>query len=54
MENHLLQWSGARQNASLPEEAFGQLEETGAVDDSGAHRPARLYRFINRDVVLYN
>jgi 8-oxo-dGTP diphosphatase len=34
--------------------ATGLLEETGAVDDSGAHRPARLYRFINRDVVFFN
>jgi len=30
--------------------ATGWLTETGAIDDSGAHRPARLYRFIKRDV----
>jgi 8-oxo-dGTP diphosphatase len=34
--------------------ATGLLAETGAVDDSGAHRPARLYRFINRDVVFFD
>lgn len=34
--------------------ATGLLEETGAVDGSGAHRPARLYRFINRSVVFFD
>lgn len=31
--------------------ASGLLAETGAVDDTGAHRPARMYHFIRRDVV---
>lgn len=32
----------------------GLLAETGGVDGSGAHRPARLYRFIKRDVVFFD
>ncbi len=32
--------------------ATGWLAETGGIDDRGAHRPARLYKFVNRDVAF--